>query len=99
MSPARRPSGMTFEERQVYMAKLFIGQRCVLGASLVMPLRLLWREYLHWCTTYHDYNPHAGTFRRVLEEAPWACVEERSGRGTFKTVVMGVGLKPNGSMQ
>ncbi len=92
MSLARRPSGLTPQQLGEHHARVFIGERCVLGSTLVMPLRFLWRAYKPWCLQ-RDWTPTVNELRSLLEASPWAAVEERGGRGRFRTVVLGVGLR------
>lgn len=92
---SRRPSGLTPPQLGEHYARVFVGERCTLGPTLVMPLRLLWREYRPWAV-HRGWTPTAQELRSLLESVPWAEVQERGGRGRFRTVVLGVGLRPDG---
>lgn len=72
--------------------RAFVGSRCALGPTLVVPLRVLWHEYRDWCVrTGHEARPQ--DLRAELERAPWARVQERAF-GLLRTVVHGVGVRP-----
>lgn len=89
----RRPSGLTKQELAEHRARVFLGTRCVLGTTLVMPLWLLWKEYEAWGQA-SGFTPTARELRKLLDEAPWAEVEERpNARGRFKSIVKGVGMR------
>lgn len=81
------------QNRQRDQVRAFIGEHCVLGSNLVLPLRVLWRSYELHCTTlgrHADADP--AVLRATLNEAPWAKVEQR-GTGRLRTVVHGLGLR------
>jgi hypothetical protein len=80
---------LAVEEHHVELARRFIGARCQLGATLVVPMGVLWREFKGWTP-----NASAEGLRAALELAPWAAVVERPrARGRFRTVVMGIGFR------
>lgn len=94
MSLARRPAGMGRADLGQHRARTFVGQRCVLGPSLVVPLWTLWQEYQAFGAR-NGFEAEAADLRRLLDEAPWARVVERpKARGRLKTVVHELGLKP-----
>lgn len=73
---------------QVALANRFLGLRCAFGRSLVIPMRVLWREYRRW-------SPSASAvgLRVALELQPTvAVVENPSARGRLKTLVLGIGV-------
>jgi len=70
----------------------FIGERCVIGPNLVVPLRVLWREYERWADEQALPDPQPRDLKAALD-APWATVSEPKGRGRMRTVVHGVGFK------
>lgn len=72
--------------------RAFVGARCCLGSTLVVPLRVLWHEYRDYCATRGEVA-NAQDLRSALEAAPWARVEQRAF-GLLRTVVHGVGVKP-----
>lgn len=91
---ARRPGGLTHEELGRHRARVFVGQRCALGSSLVVPLWLLWKEYQEF-GCQKGFEAEAIHLRRLLDEVPWAEVVERPhARGRLKTIVRGVGMLP-----
>lgn len=93
---ARRPGGQTAEQAGIHRARVFVGRRCVLGHTLVCPLWTVWQEYQAFGER-NGFEAEAGHLRRLLDAAPWAEVVERpKARGRLKTIVRGMGLKPNG---
>lgn len=95
MSPLKIHAGATREEVCDAVVRLYIGRRCALGRTLVMPLRLLWRDYSLAILNDSDLRPmSAKEFRDAIARSPWASVEERGGTGRFRTVVLGVGVRP-----
>ena len=91
---ARRPAGLTRDELGRHYARVFVGRRCALGPSLVVPLWTVWKEYEAFLTR-NGLEARAIDLRRLLDEAPWAKVVERPhARGRLKTIVKGVGLLP-----
>lgn len=91
---SRRPAGLTDDELGRHRARVFLGQACVLGPSLVVPLRTLWECYQTWCAD-RSVPADSGHLRALLDEAPWAEVVERPlARGRLKTIVRGVGVRP-----
>lgn len=90
---SRRPAGLTRDELGLHCARVFIGARCSLGPTLVMPLWLLWKEY-EAAGAEEGFEARAIDLRRLLDAAPWAEVRERPhARGRLKAIVSGVGLK------
>lgn len=89
----RRPSGSDqFLDEQCF--KAFLSQRCVLGPTLVVPMRTLFSEYQGWCLTM-KIDASSKAFRSVLDNASWAEVVERpEARGRFKAIVKGIGIMP-----
>lgn len=84
------PQSADFEARMDEVRR-FIGERCVLHPALVLPLRVLWRDYQAWGgTSVQD-------LKFLLDESPWARVTEPKGKGLIRVVVHGVGLRSNGS--
>lgn len=97
MGASRLPNQMSAASVEgLAMARLFVGRRCVLGATLVVPLGVLWREYRAWASSIGAEGAvQAADLRTALEVAPWANVVSRPhARGRFKTLVEGVGLRP-----
>lgn len=93
---ARRPSGLTAKELGHHRARVFVGRHCVLGPTLVIPLWTVWQSYQGFASR-NGFDPEASHLRSLLDEAPWAEVVERpQARGRLKTIVKGLGLKPNG---
>lgn len=91
---SRRPGGLTRDELGRHRARVFIGQRCVLGRSLVVPLWTVWKEYEAFGLR-NGFVAEAGHLRALLDDAEWAEVVERpQARGRLKTIVRGVGLRP-----
>lgn len=84
-------------DERISRARLFIGQRCVLHPALVVPLRVLWREYKAWCVLGKRVDPLVYDLKGALDEAPWARVTEPRGTGRIRVVVHGVGLRNDGS--
>jgi hypothetical protein len=77
-----------------HRARVFVGQRCVLGETLVVPLWTVWKEYEAFGSR-NGFVARARDLRLLFDEAPWATVLERpQARGRLKTVVCGVGLRP-----
>ena len=75
-----------------HRARVFVGRRCVLGASLVMPTWLLWKEFEAFGRE-NGFAACSAALRGLLDEAPWAEVVERpEARGRFKSIVRGVGM-------
>lgn len=74
----------------------FIGERCALGLSLVIPLRVLWRSYKEWCEEW-GLEADAGELRDFLLARSWAEVVGPRGTGSIRTIVRGVGLLPTAS--
>lgn len=72
----------------------FVGQRCVLGSTLVCPIRLLFYAYRDWCQEHGHEDPRPEELVSVLEKATWAHVSEPRGRGRLRVVVKGVGVRP-----
>lgn len=96
VEPVRRPSGLTVSETNGLIFRQFVHDRCALGESLVVPLMILWHEFEEYSEDL-DWFGSAAHFRSALEKAPWCTVENRpNARGKFKTVVMGLGVQPNG---
>jgi hypothetical protein len=93
----RRPAGLTKAELDEHHARVFVGQCCVLGSSLVMPTMLLWRAF----KAFGDRNGFvacSGALRRLLDDAPWAeVVEMPHARGHLKSIVKGVGMMDRAS--
>lgn len=90
----RRPSGLSQDELGLHQARVFIGQRCKLGDTLVVPLWTLWKEFQAFGVR-NGFQANPRLLRRLLDEAPWAEVVERPrARGRLKTIVNGVGLLP-----
>jgi hypothetical protein len=77
-------------QAEVDLAYRFIGHRCKLGPTLVVPAMVLWQEFRQW-------SPKRATahgLRAALDLAPWVTVQERPhARGRLKAVVLGVGFK------
>jgi hypothetical protein len=91
----RRPAGLKGPELATHVARCFIGQRCALGSSLVIPTMLLWHEFQRWAKENGEHACSAA-LRRLLDEAPWAEVVDRpEARGRFKSIVRGVGVRPS----
>lgn len=91
---SRRPSGLSRDQLGFHRARVFVGQRCALGPTLVVPLWTVWKEYQAFGQR-NGFEAEACHLRRLLDEAPWAEVRERpEARGRLKTIVMGVGLRP-----
>lgn len=83
-------------DQRMTRARLYIGLRCVLHPALVVPLRVMFRDYQAWCREAPDMpSPHPADLKMVLEEAPWARVVGPRGRGLIRVVVHGVGLRKN----
>ena len=74
----------------------FVGERCTLGVSLVIPLRVLWRSYKEWCEEW-GLEADAGELRDFLLTRSWAEVVGPRGSGAIRTIVRGVGLLPTAS--
>ena len=74
----------------------FIGERCTLGVSLVIPLRVLWRGYKEWCEEW-GLEADAGELRDFPLTRSWAEVVGPRGSGAIRTIVRGVGLLPTAS--
>lgn len=90
----RRPAGLKGKGLDESCFRAFVGQRCVLGPTLVVPMRTLFDEYASWCLTMR-IEPSSAAFRAVLDDAAWATVIERpEARGRFKAIVQGVGILP-----
>lgn len=93
----RRPSGLTRDELGEHYARVFVGRRCALGPTLVVPLWLVWKEYEAFAAR-NGFQGRAKDLRQLLDAAPWAEVVERpQARGRLKTIVKGVGLRPAAS--
>lgn len=91
--PQRRPSGRV---EGGFFVRAFVGARCSLGSTLVVPMRTLWDCYRDWCAE-QGVEASSADLRRTLDDAPWAEVVERpQARGRLKTVVRGVGVRPHG---
>jgi hypothetical protein len=91
---SRRPAGLKGRDLGVHRARVFVGQRCVLGSTLVVPTMVLWREFQTWAAA-NGFEPCAAALRQLLDTSPWAEVVERpEARGRFKSIVRGVGMKP-----
>jgi hypothetical protein len=89
------PSGLTPIERGHHYARTFIGSRCVLGRTLVVPFEVLFLEYRAWIRAANGWVAGRRELREVLDGAPWAKVVDRpKARGHLKAVVMGVGVAP-----
>ncbi len=74
-------------------ARVFIGQCCALGPTLVMPTWVLWTEFKAFGQR-NGFPACSASLRGLLDEAPWAEVVERpEARGRFKSIVRGVGMK------
>lgn len=97
---SRRPSGLSQDALGAHRARVFVGQRCRLGPTLVVPLWLLWKEYEAFGAR-NGFEARACDLRRLMDEAPWAEVVERPhARGRLKTVVRGVGMTaPDGGRE
>ncbi len=77
------------------MIESFIRDRAVLGGSLVIPVRVAWREYQAYCTEW-GFEP-AGPKEFVLELWLEDGVEIReAGRGRLRRCFTGLGLLPAG---
>lgn len=94
--PLRRPGGLTPWELAERHARRFVGQRCVLGATLVVPLEVLFRSYQAWCLAQGDgWVPSRRELRDLLDKSPWAEVADSPrARGDLKAIVRGVGCRP-----
>lgn len=93
---ARRPGGLTADQLGRHRARIFVGERCALGETLVVPLWTVWKEYQAFADRM-GFTAEAVHLRRLLDEAPWAEVVERpQARGRLKTIVRGLGLLPSG---
>ena len=91
---ARRPGGLKGRDLDGHRARCFVGQRCVLGSSLVVPGMILWHEFQKYGGD-NGFRACAAALRQLLDQSPWAEVVERpEARGRFKSIVRGVGLKP-----
>lgn len=73
----------------------FVGEHCVLGQSLVVPLFVVWRSYQAYCEQLGAHaDADSQVFRAVLDAAPWVRVEERpKSKGLRRTIVHGLGVK------
>lgn len=93
--PRRRPAGLTPWELAEHYARCFVGQRCVLGSTLVVPFEVLFASYQGWCRTELEaWVPSRRELRDLLDKAPWAEVVDRPhARGALKTIVRGVGCR------
>lgn len=92
-SLSRRPAGLTGDDLGLHRARVFVGQRCVLGATLVVPLWTVWKEYQAFGVR-NGFEAEAVHLRRLMEEASWAEVVDRpNARGLLKALVKGVGLR------
>jgi hypothetical protein len=90
----RRPAGVRGYELNKSCARIFFGNCCTLGPTLVVPMRTLFDEYSAWCKR-NDIKPDSSAFRAVLDEAHWATIVERpEARGRLKAIVQGVGVRP-----
>ena len=94
--PRRRPGGLTPWELAEHYARCFVGQRCVLGPTLVVPFEVLFASYQDWCRTELEaWVPSRRELRDLLDAAPWAeAVDRPRARGALKTIVRGVGCAP-----
>lgn len=91
---SRRPAGLKGKALDISCVRVFIGKRCILGPTLVVPMRTLFDEYSAWCKL-QGISPDSAAFRAVLDEAAWATVVERpEARGRLKAIVQGVGVRP-----
>jgi hypothetical protein len=78
----------------LHRARVFVGHRCALGETLVVPIWTVWKEYQAFGAR-NGFQARAKDLRRLFDEAPWATVVERpQARGRLKTIVVGVGLRP-----
>jgi hypothetical protein len=94
MTPLRIHAGATEAERSAAQVRLWVGVRCALGPTLVVPLRLLWRDYSLWCQAEGHRPAPAAAFKTALADCPWATVVDRpNARGRFRSLVQGVGLR------
>jgi hypothetical protein len=91
---SRRPAGLKGAELDRHRARCFIGQRCVLGSSLVVPTKWLWREFQRYGRE-NGFVACSAALRSLLDDAPWAEVAEHpEARGRLKSITRGVGLRP-----
>jgi hypothetical protein len=91
---SRRSAGLKGADLDRHRARCFIGQRCVLGSSLVVPTMILWRQFKEYGEA-NGFEACARSLRSLLDEVPWAEVVERpEARGRFKSIVRGVGIRP-----
>lgn len=94
---ARHPGGLSRDDVGRHYARTFVGRRCALGPTLVVPLWTVWKEYEAFMAR-NGREARAIDLRRLLDEAPWAEVVERPmARGKLKTIVRGLGLRPTAS--
>jgi hypothetical protein len=89
-----RPGGLTLSELQEHRARVYVGRRCVLGSTLVVPLWTVWIDFQGFAKR-NGFQADARALRSVFDKASWAEVIERpQARGKLKTIVKGVGIKP-----
>lgn len=82
-----------YEADGTLQAKVFIGEKCVLGRTLVVPLRVLYKEYEAWCKE-KGIRANVYDLKNTLADVPWAKVVGPRGKGLIRTVVEGVGIAP-----
>lgn len=91
---ARHPAGFTKAEQGQHRARTFIGQRCVIGASLVVPAWPLWIAYEQYCRENGLLDGNPKELRALIDSSPWGeWIELPNARGKLKAIVKGVGLR------
>lgn len=74
--------------------KAWIRDRCVLGETLVCPLRVLWNDYRAYCALHGFDQADVTRFVRFLGSDERVRLVDR-GRGRLHRAAEGIGLRPH----